>query len=98
MKKIGALVIVALLLLVVWNSGWLNDEKVISAIETGIKTALSLLEQRIKTSDPRNILTRGFSLVTDEKGVVVNSAAKLHQGQRLNILFADGSVEVEIIK
>ena len=25
MKKIGALVIVALLLLVVWNSGWLND-------------------------------------------------------------------------
>ncbi len=47
MKKIGALVIVALLLLVVWNSGWLNDEKVISAIETGIKTALSLLEQGV---------------------------------------------------
>ena len=63
-----------------------------------MENALSLLEQRIKNSDPRNILTRGFSLVTDEKGVVVNSAAKLHQGQRLSILFADGSVEVEVIE
>lgn len=65
---------------------------------SAMENTLSLLEQRIKTSNPRNILTRGFSLVTDEKGVVVNSAAKLQRGQRLSILFADGSVEVEIIR
>ena len=56
------------------------------------------LEHRIKAADPRNILTRGYSLVTDEKGVVVNSVAKLKKGHRLNILFADGSVKVEIIE
>ena len=63
-----------------------------------MENRLALIEQRIKSNDPRNILTRGFSLVTDEKGVVVNSAAKLKRGQRLNILFSDGSVEVEILK
>ena len=65
---------------------------------SAMENSLSLLEQRIKSNDPRNILTRGFSLVTNEKGVVVNSAAKLKRGQRLNILFSDGSVEVEILK
>jgi exodeoxyribonuclease VII large subunit len=65
---------------------------------SAMENVLSMLEQRIKANDPRNILTRGFSLVTDEKGVVVNSAAKLHRGQQLSILFADGSVKVEIIE
>ena len=65
---------------------------------SAMENALALLEHRIKAADPRNILTRGYSLVTDEKGVVVNSSAKLRPGQRLNILFADGRVEVEIIK
>ena len=64
---------------------------------SAMESALALLEHRIKASDPRSILTRGYSLVTDDSGVVVNSAAKLKPGQRLNILFADGSVLTEII-
>ncbi|MBR6890892.1 MAG: hypothetical protein IKN05_07870 [Clostridia bacterium] len=45
MKKLGALVVIALLLVVIWKSGWLDDERVISAIETGIRGALDLLER-----------------------------------------------------
>jgi exodeoxyribonuclease VII large subunit len=62
-----------------------------------MESALALLEQRIKAADPRSILSRGYSLVTDEGGVVVNSAAGLRPGQRLRILFADGTVDAQIV-
>ena len=65
---------------------------------SSMESALEVLGQRIKAADPRNLLTRGYSLVTDEKGVVLKSAAKLKPGQRLGIMFADGSVRVEIIE
>ena len=64
---------------------------------SAMESAVNLLEHRIKAADPRNILNRGYSLVTDEAGVVVNSAAHLRPGQRLKILFADGSVQAQII-
>ena len=63
---------------------------------SSMESALALLEHRIKSADPRQILTRGYSLVTDGKGVVVNSATRLHKGQTVRILFADGTVEAEI--
>ena len=69
----------------------------IAAKLSAMENAVSLLEHRIKSADPRNILSRGYSLVTDEKGVVLNSAAKLASGSRVRILFADGSVEAEIL-
>ena len=64
---------------------------------SAMESALALLEQRIKAADPRNILSRGYSLVTDDKGVVLSSAAGLRSGQRLRILFADGSVSAEVL-
>ena len=45
MKKLGALVIIVLILIVIWKSGWLDDERVISALETGVRTALGWLER-----------------------------------------------------
>ena len=47
MKKLGMLVIVALLLLVAWNSGVLQDERVLNALETGIRVAVDLLERSV---------------------------------------------------
>ena len=64
---------------------------------SGMESTLALLEQRIKEGDPRNILSRGYSLVTDDGGVVVNSAAGLRSGQRLRILFAVGAVGAQIV-
>ena len=45
LKKLGTLVIIVLILIVIWKSGWLDDERVISALETGVRTALGWLEQ-----------------------------------------------------
>ena len=59
--------------------------------------AVTLLEQRIKAADPRSILTRGYSLVTDADGVVVNAASALRKGQRIRILFGDGTLDAEIL-
>ncbi len=69
----------------------------LSAKISSMEAAVAVLEQRIKAADPRSILSRGYSLVADEKGVVVNSAAGLRKGSRLRILFADGSVEAEVL-
>ncbi|MBQ9311345.1 MAG: exodeoxyribonuclease VII large subunit [Bacteroidales bacterium] len=64
---------------------------------SAMENAVSLLQQRIRAADPRNILTRGYSLVTDEGGVVLKSASGLKAGRRLRILFADGSVDAEVL-
>lgn len=64
---------------------------------SAMEAAVTLLEQRIKAADPRSILTRGYSLVTDAGGVVVNSAASLRPGQHIHILFADGSATAEVL-
>lgn|GEM_PF-6265730 len=45
MKKAGIFVVILLLLLVVWHSGWLNDERVATIVEKGIRTGLDLLER-----------------------------------------------------
>ena len=57
---------------------------------------LTLLESRIAAADPRRVLSRGYSLVTDGDGVVLKSAAGVEKGRKLRILFADGSLEVEV--
>ncbi len=47
MKKLGILVIVVLLILVLWNSGILQDERVLDALEAGIRGAVDLLERGV---------------------------------------------------
>ena len=54
---------------------------------------LDLLHERIAGADPRRALGRGFALVTDEKGVVIRSAAAIAPGERIRLIFSDGSVE-----
>ncbi len=64
---------------------------------SSMENMVSLLEHRIKAADPRTILTRGYSLVTDADGHVLKSAAGLRPGQRLRVFFADGSATVQIV-
>lgn len=47
LKKLGMLVIVVLILLVLLKSGVLQDERVLSGLETGLRTAVSLLERGV---------------------------------------------------
>ncbi|MBR5076317.1 MAG: exodeoxyribonuclease VII large subunit [Bacteroidales bacterium] len=82
-----------------------EDER-ISSYSTRLRTAflskvaamesrLDALGERIRRADPRNILSRGYSLITDTKGIVLKSARQLPPGTRFQVLFADGIVTAE---
>lgn len=65
----------------------------LNAMEMRLQNLLT----RIAGADPRNILKRGYVLVADGKGVVVKRASSLKRGDRLRVMFADGTVETEVI-
>lgn len=51
------------------------------------------LEERIAASNPRNVLERGYSLVTDGKGVVLKRAEGISEGDEIEVLFRDGRLK-----
>ena len=53
---------------------------------------LAALGDRIRAADPRSVLSRGYTLVTDAQGVVVKTASALPPGTPFKVLFADGTV------
>ncbi|MCF0174823.1 MAG: exodeoxyribonuclease VII large subunit [Bacteroidales bacterium] len=57
---------------------------------------ISVLESRIHSADPRNILSRGYILATDAKGKIVRKAGEVHKGDKLNILFSDGKITTKV--
>lgn len=58
-----------------------------------METSLAALEARIKSADPRQILSRGYSLATDSAGVVLKSAAPVACGDAVSIRFSDGVLD-----
>lgn len=63
---------------------------------TQMEGQLDNLEQRIKAADPRQILSKGYTLITNEKGVVIKSAKDAKIGEKITILFEDGKVTAEV--
>lgn len=59
-------------------------------------SALALKETVIASSDPRNILSRGYVLVTDGQGRVLKSARRISPGDRIGVRFSDGSLSAEV--
>lgn len=57
---------------------------------------LESLSRALTHLDPRAVLARGYSIVTDERGGVVREAARLVQGEALTIGFARGSALVRV--
>ena len=57
---------------------------------------LALKEALIKASDPRNILSMGYALVTGPEGKVLKSVAPLAVGERIGVRFADGAVKARV--
>ena len=57
---------------------------------------LSALQARISASDPRNILSRGYALVTDSAGRVIKSAAPVNVGDALQIRYSDGKLNCTV--
>ena len=73
----------------------------LQAALTAVKTAalgrlaneearLGLLEVKIASADPSEILSKGYSLVTDAAGVKMTSAKGSRRGDKISVAFPDG--------
>lgn len=62
-----------------------------------MSSALEILHNRIHSADPRRILDRGYSLVTDAGGVVRKESKGIKAGDILNIYFSDGEIKVKVL-
>lgn len=62
-----------------------------------LSSQVDLLESRIRSADPRGILRRGYVLAADSRGVVLKSASGVAPGDRVSLLFADGTLDCEVL-
>ena len=58
-----------------------------------MESALSVIEARLSSADPRRILERGYALAVDSDGVVVKGAAGHSAGDKVSVMFSDGTLE-----
>lgn len=57
---------------------------------------LDLLEAKISSADPRNILDKGYSLVLDSHGIKMTSASSASPGDTIRVLFPDGVIHATV--
>ena len=62
-----------------------------------MESTLNVLQARISGADPRRILERGYVLALDGDGRVMKSVEGRSKGDRLSVMFADGSVDCEVM-
>lgn len=59
-------------------------------------SAIALKEALIKASDPRNILSLGYVLVTGKDNKVLKTVNKVSRGDRIGVRFTDGSLTAKV--
>lgn len=57
------------------------------------ESSLELFRTRIEAADPRSILKRGYALATDADGVVLKGVGGRVKGDKVSVMFADGSMD-----
>ncbi|MBQ6880547.1 MAG: exodeoxyribonuclease VII large subunit [Bacteroidales bacterium] len=63
----------------------------------GMDAALRVLETRISSADPRRMMERGYVLAVDGTGVVLKGVAGISEGDRVSVMFADGTIDCEVL-
>ena len=58
---------------------------------------IELLKEVIEASDPKAILKKGYSVITDEKGNIIKDASSLEENQVINIEAAVGQARARVI-
>lgn len=58
---------------------------------------LEMLKLRVEKGDPRTLLRSGYVIAMDGERRVLNSAATLSKGTSLQLMFADGQADVEVM-
>ena len=61
-----------------------------------MEAVLNVLEARFKAADPRRILDRGYALAVDAEGVVVKGAAGRTAGDKVVLMFSDGTLDCTV--
>lgn len=61
-----------------------------------MEAALNVLEARFKAADPRRILERGYALAVDAEGVVLKGAAGHSAGDKVSVMFCDGTLDCTV--
>ena len=63
---------------------------------TAADSALSNLETRIAAANPRLLLKRGYSLITNDKGVLLKRAADAAEGDSIRVIYEDGTLNCTV--
>ena len=58
-----------------------------------MESALRVLEARIGASDPRKVIERGFALALDADGRVMKGVEGRKSGDKVSMMFADGTID-----
>ena len=61
-----------------------------------MESALQVLHTRIQAADPRKILERGYTLAVDAEGVVLRGAMGRNVGDKVSVMFADGTLHTKV--
>lgn len=61
-----------------------------------MESVLNVLQARISGADPRRILERGYVLALDGDGRVMKCAAGLSKGDRISVMFSDGTLDCDV--
>lgn len=70
----------------------------VSVVLSGALSRLMMIETKISANDPRNILRKGFVLALDRDGVKMSSATGTQVGDRVRMMFADGTVKCGVVE
>jgi exodeoxyribonuclease VII large subunit len=57
---------------------------------------LKLAQEKLISFDPRHILKRGFALVEDKDGVVINSIQQVQLGQDITLHVSNGQISADV--
>ena len=81
----------------------LNADRILEGMEESLQHRITSLRERVEhlgalisASDPKAILARGYSVVTDENGSIISSADELSIGQNVTIETGRGSADARI--
>ena len=58
-----------------------------------MESRLNVLQARIAGADPRRILARGYALALDGQGRVMKGTAGRRKGEKVSVMFADGTLD-----
>lgn len=61
-----------------------------------LEAAVQRLETRIAAANPRRLLERGYTLITDGNGVLVKRAADVKAGDEISVLYQDGTLKCTV--